>query len=318
MRPGAAPAPPWRDRDADEGYGATASPNWRETDWAKELKRVDVDGTPINYVDVGSGDEEPVVLVHGLGGQWQNWLENIPRLAQERRVLALDLPGFGESPYPMDRQLDLADMADAVAALATKMGVRRVVFVGHSFGGPLGMTFASRHHALTEAVVLVAGTVQSFQSTLARKLLPWFIRPLTAVSTVAELIYTAVPVPEAVREPIARSPLLRSLALWPFVLAPQHLRAEDARLLVDGAGAPGVLPTARAIGRASGWERLQVDAPVALINGDHDRIAPLADLRTYPGRVDRAIVIKNSGHMPMLERPHAFVDALTLALLPPH
>jgi pimeloyl-ACP methyl ester carboxylesterase len=229
-------------------------------------------------------------------------------------VLALDLPGFGKSPYPTDRQLDLADMADAVAALARELSLARVVFVGHSFGGPLGTTFASRHQSLTEALVLVAGTVQSFQWTLARRLRPWFVRPLTAVSTVAELIYTALPVPEAVCGPIARSPLLRRLALWPFALAPRHMRADDARILVDGAGAPGVLPTARAIGRASGWERLQVDAPVALINGDHDRIAPLADLRTYPGRVDKALVIKNSGHMPMLERPDAFVDALTVAL----
>ena len=41
------------------------------------------------------GDLEPIVFVHGLGGQWQNWLENLPRAAQERRVIAMDLPGFG-------------------------------------------------------------------------------------------------------------------------------------------------------------------------------------------------------------------------------
>src|SRR5262245_36169221 len=83
LRPGAAPASPWRYRDADDDYGATATPNWCETDWSKELKTVEVDGVPMNYVDVGTdtGDEEPLLLVHGLGGQWQNWLENIPRLA---------------------------------------------------------------------------------------------------------------------------------------------------------------------------------------------------------------------------------------------
>jgi pimeloyl-ACP methyl ester carboxylesterase len=280
-------------------------------------RQVDVGGSrlSINYVDAGNPTAAtPLVLVHGLGGRWQHWAHVIRAMSARGRVLALDLPGFGESRYPTDRQLDLADMADAVAALASELSLGRVVFVGHSFGGPLGMTFASRHESLTEALVLVAGTVQSFQRTLARRLRPWFVRPLTAVSTVAELIYTAVPIPEAVRGPIARSPRLRPLALWPFVLAPRHLRAEDARLLVDGAGGPGVLPTARAIGRASGWERLQVGAPVTLINGDHDRIAPLADLRTYPGRVERALVIKNSGHVPMLERPDAFVDALTVAL----
>ncbi|MDQ2939344.1 MAG: alpha/beta fold hydrolase, partial [Actinomycetota bacterium] len=54
--------------------------------------------TPVNYVEVGDGP--PVVLLHGLGGCWENWLENIPQLARSRRVIAPDLPGFGDSPMP--------------------------------------------------------------------------------------------------------------------------------------------------------------------------------------------------------------------------
>ena len=54
-------------------------------------------------MDIGSGDEHPIVFIHGLGGQWQNWLENIPRFAQDRRVIALDLPGFGLSPMPAEQ-----------------------------------------------------------------------------------------------------------------------------------------------------------------------------------------------------------------------
>src|SRR4051794_24893528 len=94
LAPAAAPASPRRDRDADAGYGASAERSWRKIDWASRLKTVQVNGVPVNHVDLGSGDREPVVLVHGLAGQWQNWLENIPRIAQERRVVALDLPGF--------------------------------------------------------------------------------------------------------------------------------------------------------------------------------------------------------------------------------
>ena len=71
-----------------------------------------------------------------------------------------------------------------------------------------------------------------------------------------------------------------------------------------------------AIVRAGGLERLPVDVPVTLVNGDHDLIAPLADLRTYRGRVDRAFVIKNAGHLPMLEQPDALARALSDALSP--
>ncbi|HEY5724812.1 MAG TPA: hypothetical protein VIX40_02535, partial [Methylomirabilota bacterium] len=63
LSPGAPPTTPWRDREAGDDYGVTASPDWRETNWVDELKQVNIDGTPINYVDLGSpGLHEPVVL----------------------------------------------------------------------------------------------------------------------------------------------------------------------------------------------------------------------------------------------------------------
>lgn len=268
----------------------------------------------LNYVDVGEPADEPaIVLVHGLGGRWQHWSRVIPAIGASRRVIALDLPGFGESP-PLGEPIDMAGLADVVAGLLGELGIQRAVFVGHSFGGPLGTTFAARHPALTERLVLVAGTVQSFQRTLAGRLGPWLTRPRTAAATIAELLYTAAPVPKRLQGTVAASPALRRLALWPFVWKPARLRPEDAELLVAGSGAAGVLPTARAIAACSGWERLEVDAPVALINGDHDLIAPLADLRAYTGRVDQAIVIKGTGHLPMLEAPDAFVAALNSVL----
>ncbi len=266
----------------------------------------------VNYVDTHAPEAAlPVVLVHGLGGRWQHWAGVIPTISARRRVLALDLPGFGGSSALPKGELGLPMLADVIAALTRELSLKRVIFVGHSFGGLVGVTFATRHRELTERLVLVGATLQSFQRTLAGSLRPWFTRPRTALASVAELGYTALPVPKPLRGPIARSRFLRLLALWPFVLAPERLSAEDARLLIDGAGSRGVVPTARAIGRARGWERVAVDVPVALINADHDRIAPLADLRTYAGRVDKVLVVKDSGHLPMIERREAFLAALS-------
>ena len=279
-------------------------------------RAVEVGGvrTVVHYVDVGaSGDRPVVLLVHGLGGRWQHWQRVIPAIGKRWRVLAVDLPGFGDSEV-IAKQFDLSLLADVLGALLRNLGIERVVFVGHSFGGPLGITFAVRHGGVTEQLVLVAGTVQSFQQTLARRFRPWLARPLTAVATIAELLYTGIAVPRAMRPLIARSRVLRRLALRPFVWAPQRLSPADVELLIHSAGAPGVMPTAHAIARATGWEHLAVDLPVALINGDHDLIAPLEDLRAYPGRVDRALVVKGTGHLPMIEAPEAFVAALDQAL----
>jgi cis-3-alkyl-4-acyloxetan-2-one decarboxylase len=269
----------------------------------------------VNCVCAGeTSARPPLLLVHGLGGRWQHWRPVIDGLCARRRIVALDLPGFGRTPWPAGRRLTLEQIADAVAGVVRELDLGPVVFVGHSFGGPLGVTFAARHAALVEQLVLVCGTVQSFQQTLAGRLRPWLSRPRTAVATVAELVYTAVAPPARLRSAAAGSPSLRAAALWPFVRSPRGLSEDAARVLIDSAGRAGVVPTARAIARATGWENLTVEVPVVLINGDSDLIAPLADLRAYRGRVDLALVVKDVGHVPMLERPDAFERAMRTAL----
>src|SRR5918911_1665544 len=79
---------------ADNAYGPQGRSAWLDVDWREHQRWVRVEDRWANVVEMGSGS--PVVLVHGLGGNWQNWLENIPVIAREHRVVAMDLPGFGE------------------------------------------------------------------------------------------------------------------------------------------------------------------------------------------------------------------------------
>src|SRR5215210_6698694 len=99
-------------KHAGDDYGATATPSWREVDWQAHLRNADIRGRRVNYVDMGQGDLPPAVFIHGLGGCWQNWLENLPRVSQERRCIAMDLPGFGYSEMPRDK-ITISGYADA-------------------------------------------------------------------------------------------------------------------------------------------------------------------------------------------------------------
>src|SRR4029453_170081 len=123
--PTAKPASPRASRRIRDGYGETAQPDWRQVDWRAHLRQVEINGRPVNYVDIGSGSRDPVVFVHGLGGQWQNWLENIPRVAQERRVIALDLPGFGISPLPRE-EITIPGYGRTVNELCERLGIGQV------------------------------------------------------------------------------------------------------------------------------------------------------------------------------------------------
>src|SRR3954471_4273723 len=134
----ALPATPWQASRAGDDYGATATPDWRDVNWRPHLHQIEIDGRSVNYVDYGgpgTAGLEPVVFVHGLGGCWQNWLENIPRAAAEgRRVIAPDMPGFGYSEMPRE-EISISGYGRTVNAVCDELDLGEVVLVGNSMGG---------------------------------------------------------------------------------------------------------------------------------------------------------------------------------------
>lgn len=107
---------------------------------------------PIHYVEAGSGD--PVLLIHGGHGAWVHWIANIDALARHRRVLALDLPGFGHS-YGTDQRPELADYAAAVSSLIKALGLRNVALAGFSFGTLVAATAASNEPDAVSSLTLI-------------------------------------------------------------------------------------------------------------------------------------------------------------------
>jgi pimeloyl-ACP methyl ester carboxylesterase len=107
---------------------------------------------PTEPAHAGAGSP-PVVLVHGLGTSDRWWAPTIPVLAERRRVLAVDLVGFGRSarqPVRLDAAADqLADWAEAI-------GLERAAWVGHSMGGTVVTDLAARYPDVVERLVLVS------------------------------------------------------------------------------------------------------------------------------------------------------------------
>lgn len=119
-----------------------------------------------NYHDQGSGP--PVVLIHGSGpgvSAWANWRLNIAPLAQDFRVIAPDMVGFGFTERPKDaaygKELWLTHLADFLDAL----GLETVDLVGNSFGGGLTLAFAIRHPARVHRLVLMGSVGTKFSIT---------------------------------------------------------------------------------------------------------------------------------------------------------
>jgi len=117
-----------------------------------EKRTLNVNGLPVSYADVGTGPA--VVLLHGWGGQIASWglVPNI--LGEKFRVVALDLPGFGETPLP-SRAWDPYDYAELVAAFLRALDLRAPTLVGHSHGGRVSIALAATHPDLVGKLVLV-------------------------------------------------------------------------------------------------------------------------------------------------------------------
>lgn len=114
-------------------------------------------GATLVAEDFGVGDH-PYVLLHGIGMGRSVYLDFVERLAG--RIIALDLPGFGEAPEP-ERTLTMARHADLIAAFLRSVGVSDAVVIGHSMGSQIGAELAARHPSLVAGVVLAGPTVNS-------------------------------------------------------------------------------------------------------------------------------------------------------------
>jgi pimeloyl-ACP methyl ester carboxylesterase len=297
----------------NEGYCAPVSPVAQATDWRGHTRDVLLDGRRLRYLDIGEGTLG-FVCVHGLGGCWQHWTPTLPMLSEHGRVLALDLPGFGASQLP-HQAITLELFADTAARLARLVGLKRVVFIGHSMGGPIALRFATRHPDLAHKLILVAGAVASFSALLGLCDVGHSVRkqPIEALATYTEALTSPLPVPRSLRRAIAESRRLRGAALWPYVWSPKELPPATAELILKGAGAKGAVRTVRAIGRSDPYEGLsKINCPILSVGGQHDRISPQADFHAFQrlAPTAKSVLLEGAGHMMMLERPNAFNEQI--------
>ena len=304
LRDAARPAPPWAARRAGDEYGAPAHPDWREVDWSSHVRQTSIDGRRVNYVDYGSARDgsRPVVLVHGLAACWQCWLETIPRLAAEgRRVIALDLPGFGDSAMPR-KDISIEGYGRTVESLCDTLDLGQVVVVGHSMGGFTAAEMAIQYPDRVERLVLQAAAGIS-TNNVKREPLMAGARVFGALMTLAATRGRLV----------ATRPRFRWLALQAVMRHPSRLPADFVYELVSHSGGEGFLPALEAIVTYDFRERLsQIQCPTLVVWGCEDMLVPRRDADEYARVIPdaRKVLFEDTGHSPMMERPGTFNDCL--------
>src|SRR4051794_19481941 len=104
------------------------------------MRRLKIGDRIVRVRDEGDSKKAPLVLIHGAGSSSVIWIDVLKRLAGRRRVIAIDLPGHGQSAPWHETSLDL--YRDAVGTICATLGVKSALLVGHSMGGAVALKCA--------------------------------------------------------------------------------------------------------------------------------------------------------------------------------
>jgi pimeloyl-ACP methyl ester carboxylesterase len=251
-------------------------------------------GTRTSILAAGAG--EPVVCVHGLGGTKASFLPTVSALADGYRVIALDLPGFGDSDKPLAAAYDAPYFARKVRDLLDALGIGRAHLVGNSMGGRVAIELGLIEPRRVGGIVLLSPALAWLRERRFKWLLPTIVPRLGLIQ----------PTPRAIAEPIVRRLVPGGNDGWSAAGVDEFLRA-----YLDPRGRAAFYAAARNIymdephGERGLWTRLaQMSPETMFVWGRRDGLVPPA-FRKHVERVLPAArhVELDCGHVPQLERP---------------
>jgi pimeloyl-ACP methyl ester carboxylesterase len=246
------------------------------------------------YDRIGHGP--PLVLLHALGADRRVWDPVVERLRDDRELIGIDLPGFGESPI-LDREPTPAALAAAVADQLRALGVERPHVAGNSLGGWVALELGLAGLARTVTGIAPAGL---------------WAGPLVPKPVIAHrMAHALLPV----LGPLARRRPGRRLLLSGSVAHPNRVPGPDAAHLVRSyALAPGFRAVNDQMRAAvfSGLERIRV--PVTLVWPQHDGLVTRP--RWVPDNI-RSIDLPDAGHLPMWDATDALAQIMLTASAEP-
>ncbi len=257
-------------------------------------------GISIHYYTGGEG--EPLLLLHGLAGSSGNWVEMMPELIRRHRVISVDLPGHaGSAKAPRGASIDdFAAMAAAV--LAAEVDTPAVV-AGHSFGGLVALRLARSHPELVRGLLLIAPAGIATTTRL--------IRSLVLASTTVRPGRWVAPL----RHRYAGRGWYRRAVFRPWFVSDATTVTERATHGLLGAQREhaDTKTAARAMNLDDPRRDLaEVACPVVLVWGARDPQLPLDDAFEYTRRLGAKLrVVADCGHLVIVERPAACLDALS-------
>ncbi|CDM40939.1 alpha/beta hydrolase fold protein [Ectopseudomonas oleovorans] len=251
-------------------------------------EQLSVHNLNIHYYRGGPASGETLVLLHGFAADKDNWLRFSRPLTQDYRVIALDLPGFGDSDLPPG-SYDVGTQAERLADILDELGVQQAHVLGNSMGGQIAALFAARYPERVRSLALFANAgIESPHK-----------------SELYQLLTSGSPNPLVVKQPQDFDKLLRFVFVEPPYLPESLKRYLGERAMAKATHYDQVFKqlVERPVPLAPELPKIQ--APTLLLWGRQDRVLDVSSIEVMQPLLNKpnVVIMDNVGHAPMLERP---------------
>jgi len=268
-------------------------------------RRITVDGINTQYLEAGTGP--PLLLLHGHEQSAASWRWVIPALATTHRVLALSLPGHGETDPAVGGYAPGRDLTPFVANFLHALGVGTLDLVGNSVGGTVALRLALANQPAVRSLTLVAS------AGLGRE-----VHPLLALDTLPGIGELAIMMSRIPGGDVQRTTMSAAM----LFAQPWRVPAEFFTEQHDMGRRPGQLEASTAMARAlfdlTGQRDVLLDKlptltmPTLVIWGENDYVLPAQHARAAVDRLPRGrlSLFPDCGHLPHVEHPQRFGSVL--------
>lgn len=252
-----------------------------------EEKNVRVGDHEIVYLE--GGESEAILMVHGFTANKDNWTRFAKSITPAYHVVALDLPGFGESTYLEQASYGMVDQAKRLDQFANAIGLKRFHIVGNSMGGHIAGRYAVMfpEKVITLGLFNASGVTSPEQSELAKMLAKGEPNPL--------IVGSAEDFDRMLRFVFVTPPEIPGFAKKVLVDQAVRHRTSNQRISKQSAAERGALEP----------DLSKIKARTFVLWGDKDRLVDVSCVKVFEkGLASCATVImKDCGHLPMMERP---------------
>jgi abhydrolase domain-containing protein 6 len=258
-----------------------------------EFKTVQVDGEQLSYLD-REGNGETIVLLHGLTGDKNNWLDFVRFIPKNYRVLVIDLPGHGDNAQDMDNSYDPVSLSRGVGRVLDKLGITRCHIAGNSLGGLVSEIYASEHPdkvitlGLFDAAYLWAPKSSKFQQAFENGQNYFDVKSRSDYDRLMGFVFYDPP-----------------FMPWPIlsVASREYINRNTINMKIVRDVTQSDYFTKKEV-----YHKMmaRLSMPTFVLWGDKDNLLDVSCVESFKRflpHVEKVVILKDCGHVPMMEQP---------------